>query len=506
MLHRRRRRTRLETEKMTDDIPDPTKRASIRLVPPEPDIRLYEDGFEKDALGRESAGRELSNLLDMVDGRLVVAVDGKWGSGKTHFLKCWVGAHEGATVVYFDAFAHDHVSQPLPALVSVVRDRLEEGGGKDVADDGLPERWKTQGPKILRSVYKLARPAISAWLATKGAAGALDVAEDFAAAMDDRDGNIDESVKQAGFWKDEAGRLAAMKSFREALAEIIGKGDGMRPLVIVIDELDRCRPDYALETLEVIKHLFAVDGVHFVLGVNLEAFEHIVRARYGATFPARKYLNRFIQIVFTLSGEVRDGAGLKKAPLAYLAHLGKQMKLGTGEHRMRNFEGLFRLIEEQLKIVASVNDVSLRDVGDIVSRAALAFMTTHQRADERIPGNVWLMEMRVMLTLVISQVVRHDLHRRFLEGNPTDEDLRSYIGEKSVEDPGNLLGRPPPMESEHSMLVHGWTAIRGIGVPSEDERRFRQEHFGLSGGIKDQPKQIHERFLARFVPYGPEAG
>ena len=101
----------------------------MKIVPPEPSVDLYNEGFEEpDILQRRNTGDALSDLLNRIDDPLVVALDGRWGTGKTHFLKRWAGAHEGATAVYFDAFAHDYISDPLPALVSVPEERLAGTG------------------------------------------------------------------------------------------------------------------------------------------------------------------------------------------------------------------------------------------------------------------------------------------------------------------------------------------------------------------------------------------
>ena len=49
----------------------------------------------------------------------------------------------------------------------------------------------------------------------------------------------------------------------------------------MVDELDRCRPSYAVELPEVVKHLFTVDGVVFVIAVNRAELTHSIRALYG---------------------------------------------------------------------------------------------------------------------------------------------------------------------------------------------------------------------------------
>ncbi len=83
----------------------------MKLFPPQDTCTIYKTGFgTDDILGRAETGKRLSDLLERIEDPVVVALDGRWGSGKSHFLKRWVGAHtlenDGrATVVYFDAFA-----------------------------------------------------------------------------------------------------------------------------------------------------------------------------------------------------------------------------------------------------------------------------------------------------------------------------------------------------------------------------------------------------------------
>ena len=85
----------------------------MKLFPPDPEIKLYETGFgDSDPFNRVETGKSLSSLVERIEDPLVIALDGGWGSGKTWFLKRWVGAHKlenggNATTVYFDAFAHD---------------------------------------------------------------------------------------------------------------------------------------------------------------------------------------------------------------------------------------------------------------------------------------------------------------------------------------------------------------------------------------------------------------
>lgn len=64
---------------------------------------------------------------------------------------------------------------------------------------------------------------------------------------------------------------------------------------ILIDELDRCRPSYAIEMLETIKHFFELKNYVFVVATDTEQLSHSVKAVYGDFFDGKEYLSRFSQ-------------------------------------------------------------------------------------------------------------------------------------------------------------------------------------------------------------------
>ncbi len=270
---------------------------------PEPEIRLYEDGFDAhDLLNREKDGERLSELVGRIDDPLVIALDGAWGSGKTVFLKCWVGEHlkrEGNTdlPVYFDAFRHDYMDDPLISLVGAIGERIEKDESK------AAKAWKV----VRKNAPSLARIGLA--MATYGA---TEVAGKVGDALINATSKESEKAIDA-FWAREQGRRAAMQEFRNALTTLTEpdeQGTPTRKLIIIIDELDRCRPDYALSLLEVIKHFFSVPGVHFVLGVNKAALEDMVRVRYGSGTRAGTYLEKFISLEIRLPDIIISDLGL----------------------------------------------------------------------------------------------------------------------------------------------------------------------------------------------------
>jgi hypothetical protein len=96
----------------------------------------------------------------------------------------------------------------------------------------------------------------------------------------------------------------SIADFKVKLAGLIAaleKLDGVQlPMVIFVDELDRCRPDYAIELLEGIKHLFGVPGVFFAIATNVQQLSESVKAIYGSGFDGQRYLKRFFDLQYAL--------------------------------------------------------------------------------------------------------------------------------------------------------------------------------------------------------------
>lgn len=67
-------------------------------------------------------------------------------------------------------------------------------------------------------------------------------------------------------------------------------------MIVIVDELDRCRPTYAVELLEIVKHLFNVPGIVFVLGVDRGQLASSAAKVFGTGVDADGYLRRFIDL------------------------------------------------------------------------------------------------------------------------------------------------------------------------------------------------------------------
>lgn len=186
----------------------------MKPFPEDPTFTPGEKGFDDkdghgrpyDLLGRKQVGQRLTDLLDRVEQPLVIALDGGWGSGKSHFLKLWTGAHEKelggkAKIIYFDAFEHDYLDDPLISLIGALlkqSEKVKEPGSASLSANAL-SRIKSTG-------IRLAKPGLRIGLAV-ATAGASEMAN---AVWDEglraAEGVAADAIED--FWKKESGRAS----------------------------------------------------------------------------------------------------------------------------------------------------------------------------------------------------------------------------------------------------------------------------------------------------------
>ena len=94
----------------------------------------------------------------------------------------------------------------------------------------------------------------------------------------------------------------SIKKFKSELENISQETVNVtgKPIIIFVDELDRCRPAFAIKLLERIKHLFSVKNIIFVLGIDKCALSNSIKVIYGESTNINGYLSRFIDMEYKL--------------------------------------------------------------------------------------------------------------------------------------------------------------------------------------------------------------
>ena len=392
----------------------------IRVQPPEIEIPV-DDPFANDLLGRRESIEALTTLLGNIEGPCVMAVDSGWGMGKTTFLRMWAQhlKQHGHHVIEFNAWETDFTGDPFFALWSEVSAQF-------ASQPGLGSRRKlTDLARKLMPLLRSGARGASLGLAVAGQSDAAVTATGVAATLmdfedgaeaSDREGEATDRTPFPESTYAEAKHL--LNEFRTTLQDeasslaVVSSG---LPLVVFIDELDRCRPTYAIELLETAKHLFSVDHIVFVLCLDRTQLAHSVKAVYGSEFAADGYLRRFFDIDYRLP--TPDRSALLRAAMrssGLVEHIGTRREYET--------ESWYAAPDFLVEILGLLG-LSVRDSLQLMHR--LAVIVSSIPPQETVLANA----IAVLLAL---RTVDAELYRRVLAGTVTDTEAVSAVVGDSI--------------------------------------------------------------------------
>lgn len=273
----------------------------------------------RDEFHRKTIAENIIKLLDADVDFCPMVIDGGWGTGKTEFCHKLINlikeqdtarraSAQSATdtppaeagqggenrpentqqperaVIYLDAFASETVDDPLLCILAAIRAEFpEEETRKKISQRAVP---------VVKTLCKVAGKAAFAHIFKQDIA---EVSEELAeAASDGANTLIDQTVDKL------LDQYADAQKNIEALQDVLTIAAATRPIIFFIDELDRCRPDFALSILELVKHVFEVPGIKFVFVANMEQLKAVIRKRYGQDVDADVYLEKFVNLSIVL--------------------------------------------------------------------------------------------------------------------------------------------------------------------------------------------------------------
>lgn len=258
-------------------------------------IEKYQREPDEDLLDRKDTIENLSNLIISTKESLVMSINADWGAGKTTFVKLWQKhlMTQGVNSIYFSAWEDDFSKEPLISILGEINSYINQHFGKKDKDTTYKlDAVKNMGGKILRRGL----PA-----ALKGLTGGV---LDFDKSIEDAIGAMAEQTAKELIDRYSQEKEITQK-FREAIKTLLEKIDKNKPFVVFIDELDRCRPLYAIELLERVKHIFGIEGLIFVLSIDKTQLAESIKSQYG-NIDTNNYLRRFIDLEFTLQNPSID--------------------------------------------------------------------------------------------------------------------------------------------------------------------------------------------------------
>ena len=341
-----------------------------------------------------------------------IALDGRWGSGKTFFIKqteMLINAQNKMSnmdndkrnsiinavykkkrmedipekfdlAIYYDAWENDNDTDPIISLVYEITKQL-----------GITYDFSEK-----KDMFQLAGSILELFTGRNIEAVIRSLKSDNPFIELEKEKNLEKNIEDF---------------FTEILVE-----RGNR-LIIFVDELDRCKPSYAVQLLERVKHYLCDDRISFVFAVNLEELQHTIKHFYGETFDACRYLDRFFNMRISL-------------PPADKSRFYQSIGLESGY-----------VLEDVCKRIIETYNMELRELSRFYYQIKLAvYNPTHDKGkwnfifpDEKGKQLILLYIVPILVGLKIVDIT---LYNEFVDGKNAqpliDIYLDSEIGERLV--------------------------------------------------------------------------
>lgn len=250
------------------------------------------------------------NVYNSIDGPKKIFIDGDWGSGKSVFSKqlqlIFENNRRSKTykntvdndeylkklnltkrfiTVYFNAWENDYFSDPLVGIFLTVLSVIEDFTNK-IKDEKRSKAVKAAASELLKNIME----------ASEFKVGPLSV----------NLGMLHGAYEQGRKAYENVGELlnrfkeveSLRKTIDEGLTEVYKKTK--KDIIIFIDELDRCRPEYAIDLLEQTKNLFQNIHFHIIYVVNTNELSKSMQGIYGTNFDGSSYLSKFYDWKYVL--------------------------------------------------------------------------------------------------------------------------------------------------------------------------------------------------------------
>ena len=324
--------------------------------------------FEDDLLELRPFAERLQKFIEIehrfVDGSLVISLSSKFGSGKTTFFQMWKTDLDSRAedpnsplVILLNAWESDYYGDPLFAIISGLVYRMQKSGEStdSIVNAAKDIGWFATaiGGQIVQKVTGI--DAFSA-----GAIAEKKKAK--------RNGTAQIPETPFSVYQ---GRKEAMDNLKTAIQTFV---ESSEPRVLfLIDELDRCRPDYAIAYLETIKHIFDIQGAVFILAADRQQLENSAKRAFGPNLDFEEYYRKFVhrEVLLPPISET----GYTKLATTYVEHYLQRdglrncfMKLDSdGVDNITELVGALRLtprqIQEMFRILGHVFETSEKNRG-----------------------------------------------------------------------------------------------------------------------------------------------
>ena len=346
--------------------------------------------WEGDALGRKEMAANVASIIADPRGLSTISIHGGWGTGKTFFLTRlrWHLKENDFESIYFNAWQDDFLHDPLLAILGQLAEVFKDTGFRELGTAALEA-----GGRLIRRIPS----AVVEKIAGGRMADALD-----------QEPSLFELYE-----KHVESRDVLKQKLRELGAKVAEKHND-RPLVFIIDELDRCRPSFAIELMERVKHIFDLPNLLFIFGVHRDEMAKSLESVYG-NIDSDTYLRRFFDLELSLPPTnlaefTRHLINKYKLPEFFSGELATIPEVGRS----------FGNIRDNLPFLMGLTNSSLRDMHNCIR---LLSMVARQ-----LKGKQGIQSIEIV-TLILLRSQNLKLFQRFLQGNARAREVIDWLAD-----------------------------------------------------------------------------
>lgn len=348
--------------------------------------------FKYDLLGRKKIAQLWQDTLLKSGKHFVMAVDASWGMGKSYFARNWECKllHDDYKVCYIDAFEYDFTDDPFMTITSNLIEAFEFTELEEVANklNVFIRTFKNQslenmpllvegGMQVLinQAAPVLNKPIVNGIskffsviknIFTKSIQESSKITMNPMDKVLDKDKNYSQVLLEfKNLLKEKISKLVE-KNRQPIVGEVVDDSYNIieqeaKPLIVIVDELDRCKPTFAIEFLEKLKHLFDIPNMIFILFINEKELASAISHTYGVN--GGNYLGKFINIYANINFKSYESYSMKDYRIKYI-------------YSQEQFvDKNYNYFDEMLFIFNTMHTVypelSLRDVDNIIHNAKL---------------------------------------------------------------------------------------------------------------------------------------
>ena len=263
---------------------------SYEMLPTEENLI---DFFVKDAIKRNKDIANFYKILQCQEQQSAIAIDGRWGSGKTFFVR-----QTKMVISAFNSYSNMEGNLRNKIISKLPQLNVDENTETSIISVYY-DAWENDNDTepILSLIYEITKQlSVDFSLSDKKIVNVADVIIESISGW-----NI-KKIKDAFTSEDPFTTFKEQKNIEEKIKEFLTGllGERANRLVIFIDELDRCNPSFAVQLLEQVKHYLVDERITFVFSVNLNQLQHTIKHHYGTEFDACRYLDRFFDLRIAL--------------------------------------------------------------------------------------------------------------------------------------------------------------------------------------------------------------